>query len=448
MADKTNILLIITDQQTHGAMSCAGNDWLHTPGMDRLSERGTRFTRAYCTFPLCSPVRASHMTGRYPHEVDTPNNLGKHFWAHDIPRESLMGHIFSQAGYRCVWAGKDNPPADGSRDFEVLCSHGDVKVGDRMTEFLQDPGDKPWLASVNFVNPHNICEFARGATLFEGGVGPEPKTEEMPPLPANHAVPPYEPEIIREMQQRGVENHLPRNYTPDHWRRYIWAYYRMVELVDRQVARIVDALDKSGQADNTLVWFMGDHGDGCAAHQWNQKRVFYEEVIRVPTILAGPGVTSGAVNDRLVSTGLDVLPTCCAAAGIPLPADDLEGRSLLELADGEPAQPWRDAVFVESCADPESGGNSEADKRRVGKRNMGRAIVTERWKYSAWKWGHNREQLIDLANDPGEMQNLAVVARHRDTLAEMRRRLHEWTQRTSDPFMVPGYEILSPGSPR
>lgn len=193
---------------------------------------------------------------------------------------------------------------------------------------------------------------------------------------------------------------------------------------------------------------MGDHGDGCAAHQWNQKRVFYEEVIRVPTILAGPGVTSGAVNDRLVSTGLDVLPTCCAAAGIPLPADDLEGRSLLELADGEPAQPWRDAVFVESCADPESGGNSEADKRRVGKRNMGRAIVTERWKYSAWKWGHNREQLIDLANDPGEMQNLAVVARHRDTLAEMRRRLHEWTQRTSDPFMVPGYEILSPGSPR
>jgi arylsulfatase A-like enzyme len=176
--------------------------------------------------------------------------------------------------------------------------------------------------------------------------------------------------------------------------------------------------------------------------------VFYEEVIRVPMILAGPGVPEAKTDDHLVSAGLDVLATFCDTAGIPLPAEDLEGRSLLELCGGEPGTPWRDAVFVENCADPESGGNSESDKRRVGKRNMGRAMVSKRWKYSVWKWGHNREQLIDLENDPGEMQNLAVVSRYGDRLEEMRRRLHEWTQRTGDPFMVPGHEILSPGSVR
>lgn len=440
--DRPNILIVITDQQTAGAMSCVGNEWLETPAMDALAARGTRMDRAYCTYPLCSPARASHMTGRYPHEYDILGNAGKLFWHHDIPREDLLGWHFAQAGYRCVWAGKDMAPSDGSRDFELLCPWGDVQTADHICQFLRGEHDRPFLAVANFVNPHNICEYAREMPLWEGGIGPLPADEDLPPLPANHAVPPYEPEIIREIQQRGLEIYLPRNYTPLQWQRYIWAYYRMVELVDEQVGRITAALDETGLADDTLVVFLSDHGDGCGAHQWNQKMVLYEEVIRVPLILAGPGVQPGRVSGKLASTGLDLVPTCCATAGIPVP-DHLTGRNLLELCrPGEPDD-WRESLVVESALNPEIGGDEKMQKR-----NKGRAVVTERWKYSVWRWGHHREQLVDLQRDPGEMVNLAVSRRYRQQLTDLRQRLHDWCRATNDAFQVPGHEILSPGAKR
>ncbi|MFP4355613.1 MAG: sulfatase [Phycisphaerae bacterium] len=437
-----NILILITDQQTHAAMSCAGNEWLSTPAMDALAQRGTRFQRAYCTYPLCTPARASHMTGRYPHELEIYGNTGKIFWGHDFQNDQQMAGHFARAGYRCVWAGKDTPPADGSRLFEVLCSHGDVKVGDRMTEFLRDPGEKPFLALANFVNPHNICEWAREMPLWEGQFGQPPVESELPLLPANHAIPPYEPEILRVVQKAGMEIYLPRNYTPLQWRRYLWAYYRMVELVDRQIGRITRVLEENGLAQNTLVIFMSDHGDGCAAHRWNQKMTFYEEVIRVPMILAGPGVEAGRSCDGLVSTGLDLLPTCLAAAGVSIPAD-LPGRSILDLCSGSKPSHWREELIVESALNPESGNPA-----RSLKRNVGRCIVTDRYKYSVWKWGHNRQQLVDLEADPGEMVNLAAANRSDDVLEDLRSRLADWCRQTDDAFQVPGHEIFSPGAPR
>ncbi len=442
MTTPTNILIVITDQQTAEAMSCTGNQWLQTPAMDRLAARGTRLTRAYCSYPLCAPARTSHLTGRYPHEYGILGNLGKPFWAAGIPREDLLGYHFSRAGYRCVWAGKDMPPADGSRDFELLCQWGDVQVADHLTAFLRDPGDQPFLGIVNFVNPHNICEWAREMPLWESGIGPVPPDEELPPLPANHGVPPYEPEIIREIQQWGMENFLPRNYTPLQWQRYLWAYYRLIELVDEQIARITDALDETGLAEDTLVIFMADHGDGCGAHQWNQKMVLYEEAIRVPMILAGPGIAPGRISDKLVSTGLDLFPTCCKEAGIPV-ANGLTGRNLLELCGGAEPDDWRDALVVTSALNPEIGND-----QKMQKRNRGRAVLTERWKYSVWSWGQNREQLVDLQTDPGEMVNLAVSCRYAPQRDHLRQRLHDWCRATGDAFQVPGHEILSPGAIR
>ncbi|MFP4055186.1 MAG: sulfatase [Phycisphaerae bacterium] len=442
MANRKNILILITDQQTHRAMSCAGNDWLNTPAMDALARRGTQLTRAYCTYPLCSPARASHMTGKYPHQANVWGNAGKPFWKHEIAREEFLGYPMGQAGYRCVWAGKDMPPADGSRDFELLCRWGDVQTADHLCEFVAGEHDRPFLAVGNFVNPHNICEWARGMPLFEGGIGEMPRDEDLPPLPANFAVPPYEPQIIRKIQQLGLQVFIGQGFDERRWRQYIWAYYRMVEMVDRQVGRVLDVLRESGLEDDTLVMFLSDHGDGCGAHRWNQKMTFYEEVIRVPMILAGPGVAAGARSEALVSTGLDIFPTCCEIAGADLPGD-LPGRSLLDLCDGTTPADWRDELTVESAMNPEI-----LDSAKAHKQNMGRCIVTGRYKYSVWKWGTPREQLVDLQEDPGEMVNLAVVGRYRDLLEQMRGRLYDWTQATDDPFMVPGREILSPGAQR
>jgi arylsulfatase A-like enzyme len=270
-----------------------------------------------------------------------------------------------------------------------------------------------------------------------------PGEDDLPPLPANFAVPPYEPEILREMQKLGVEIYLGRNFTPRRWREYLWAYYRMIEMVDEQIGRILDALDANGLAERTLVVFMSDHGDGCAAHRWNQKQTFYEEVIRVPLILAGPGVQAGRVDDEhLVSTGLDLFPTCCDAAGIEVPTE-LEGRSLLEPAGGSAPSKWRDELVVESAMNPEILDNAHCHKR-----NVGRCVVAGRYKYSVWRWGNVREQLVDLREDPGEMVNLAVVSRYRDVLEDMRGRLDAWCKATDDRFPVPGREILSPGAKR
>ena len=442
MPDRPNILIVLTDQQTHHAMRCAGNEWLRTPAMDRLAARGTRFSRAYCTYPLCSPARASHMTGRYPHEVNVMGNEGKSFWRHDIAREQFMGYHFARAGYRCVWAGKDMAPADGSRDFELLCQWGDVQTADHVCRFLEGPHDKPFLGVVNFVNPHNICEWARSMPLFEGGIGEPPPEKDLPPLPANHGIDPYEPQIIRQIQDLGLQVFIGRTYTPLQWRQYLWAYYRLIELADAQLGRILDALDRTGLADDTLVVFMSDHGDGCASHRWNQKMTFYEEVIRVPLIVAGPSVTAGRVSDRLVSTGLDLLPTCAAAAGVDIPAE-CQGLSLLDLCGGEERPAWRDHLVVESALNPEI-----LDNVKAARANMGRCLVTQRHKYSVWKWGAHREHLVDLEADPGEMVNLAQSSRWHGLRDRMRQMLADWGRATKDPFQVPGHEILSPGAVR
>ncbi len=433
---KSNILVIITDQQTAGAMSCTGNTWLRTPAMDALAARGTRFTRAYCSYPLCSPARGSQMTGRHPHQIGINANEGRFFWKYPIPDQDFLGHRLGRSGYRCVWAGKDMPPADGSREFELLCPWGDAQAAERTADFLAEPGDRPFLAVVNFVNPHNICEYARGAPLPEGPIGEEPALADLPPLPANHAVPPYEPEIVRVMQAQGINVYAGRRFDHDWWRRYLWAYYRLVEKVDSEVGRVLEALDASGRREDTLVWFCSDHGDGCAAHAWNQKQITYEEILRVPTIVAGPGLRAGAEDDRLVAASLDLFPTCCEAAGVPVPAE-VEGRSLLPLARGEEVPDWRKEVVTETALNPERGNDRPA-------RNRGRALITGRWKYSAWRWGRYREQLVDLQEDPGEMVNLAVCRPYAERLAEMRRRLHAWCEATGDEFEVPGYEVGSP----
>ena len=430
-----NILLLITDQQTAHAMSCAGNAWLHTPAMDRLAARGTRFDRAYCAQPLCTPSRAAMFTGCYPHQVDATVNAGKFFWGHDIPLEALMGHHLSRAGYRCVYAGKDMPPADGSRDFELLCGWGDEQTADHLVRFLREDHEQPFLAVGTFVNPHNICEWASGRSMPEGDVGEPPPTLDLPPLPANHAPPPYEPQIIREHQQQGRRIYVRDDFGEENWRRYLWAYYRMVEMVDRQIGRVLDALEQTGLADSTTVIFASDHGDGAAAHQWNQKMVLYEESIRVPLILAGPGIASGQVDHRLVNFGIDCLPTLCDVAGAA-PSEQMEGRSLLSSADGPSG--WRDHIVVQTALNAENGSDNP-------QRNRGRSLIAvDGWKYTVYERGWHRETLVDLNSDPGEMVNLAVCRPYAERMTAMRAALADWCRRTGDPFRVPGHDAPTP----
>jgi arylsulfatase A-like enzyme len=428
MADKLSILFISTDQQFAGAMSCAGNDNLSTPGMDRIAANGTRFDRAYCAHPLCCPARASYVTGLMPHQAGVIAN-GTPIHEALLPR--TIGNVLRGAGYDAALAGKWHVPGCQPEDcgLDVLCPMNDALVPSVSADYFNAERDKPFFLFASFINPHDICQIARNQDLPQGPV-PTAPLDECPSLPENFAIPPYGPEALQMLRSRSPRIYPTLEWSDDDWRHFRYAYYRLCEKVDAEVVRLLDALDASGKADNTIVIFTSDHGDGHGAHHWNQKTALWEEEIRIPMIVSAPGGPGGRVDDRLVSNGLDLMPTLCDYAGADLPSG-LEGLSLRSAVEGGASETWRDELVVETQVNFGDG---------PGGPSFARALVTDQHKYSVYMMGQNREQLVDLQNDPGEMVNLAVESRHRETLSGYRDRLRAWGERTEDPAvkMVPG----------
>ncbi len=433
-AERPNILIIMTDQQFAGAMGCAGNPDVKTPAMDELARKGARFESAYCANPLCVPSRTVMMTGKMPHETGIENNVDAKGGGFATP---LLGRYFADAGYDCGYAGKWHLPLKESRTelhgFGWFAGEGgkcpDAKIPGAVAEFIQRKRKGPFLMVASFINPHDICQWARGEALPQGAIPEAPAPEECPALPANFAIPEHEPDVIRKVQNSSKSVYPSVGWTPEKWRQYRWAYYRLVEMVDGHIGRILTALRASGMAENTLVVFTADHGDGCGAHHWNQKQVLYEEPTRVPFIVGGERFAKAGHVDRdhLVSTGLDLLPTLCDYAGIDTP-EGLRGRSVRPLAEGGAAETWRDYLVSEV----------EFEYQSTVTGIHGRMVRTKQHKYVVYSEGELREQLFDLAADPGEMRNLAVEKDSQALLEEHRALLARWCAETGDTFKVPG----------
>lgn len=430
MPDRPNVLWITTDQQYAGAMSCAGNDYIDTPAMDRLAETGTRFTDAYCANPSCTPSRAGMLTGRMPSTV-----LGDESFVASPYREQSVGNLLGDTGYDCAYAGKwggsDRDAIETEYGFTHLWGKNDLRLPEVCADFFAADRDRPFFLSANFDNPHNICEWSRDYTPPWGAVEDVPD-EEYPPLPPNHAIPPYEPKAVRDFLDRSRYWSAMEGATPTEWREYRHAYYRLIEQADAGIGRILDALAVEGLAENTLVIFTADHGDGHGAHQLIQKILLYEEMVRVPLVVRPPDrPTGGEPCSELVSSGLDLLPTICDYAGVD-PPGDLRGRSLRPLVTGDDPSDWREYVVTET----------------VGPHRDGRMVRTDRYKYVVYHEGRHNEQLTDLDADPGEMVNLAKNASHADVLQAHRDRLLAWCHEMDDAFgaryhsdvpMIPGY---------
>jgi arylsulfatase A-like enzyme len=355
-------------------------------------------------------------------------------------RDQTVGRVLSDAGYTAGYAGKWHVPELAVQDgfgFERLCGFDDTAVVDACSSFLHRDHEDPFLLVASFDDPHNICEWSRDQMLPWGNVDRVP-TEECPTLPANFHPPAFEPAEIRPaIEQNRYVHGAMVDASPEEWRQYRHAYYRLVERVDARIERILDELERAGQYDDTLVVFTSDHGDGNGAHQLKEKTWLYEEQTRVPLIVSPPPAADGdqglgRVDDaHLVSNGLDLLPTLCDYAGVEPPAG-LPGASLRPLVDG--AEPdWREQLVVQTSGPID-----------------GRMLRTDRYKYVVYTHGDHREQLFDLRADPGEMVDLATDADHADVLADHRERLVEWCIETADMFgsfndypavpRVPGYE--------
>ena len=499
IASRPNILVIITDQQQAGMMSCTGNPFVKTPNLDSLARTGVRFERAYVTNPVCSPSRLSLMTGRMPSAIGMECN--EDGADKPVPAEMLraaLGTTFRDAGYQTVYGGKAHLPRPeggkrgedqvGAFGFELLSGDQRGDLAKSCAGFLREKHERPFLMVASFINPHDICFMAISAFAKASGQDtaavtkgqavkkgqdaaavakkasrpqspaaylanalrtPEGISEDeffrryCPPLPANQEVPKDELSTFM-VDKRAFQRYVREKWTDRDWRLHRWAYSRLTEQVDQEIGVVLNALRESGRENDTLVVMTSDHGDQDGAHRLEHKEVLYEEAIRVPFIVSYKGVTKAGAVDRehLISNGLDLIPTLCDFAGIKTPAS-LHGHSVRPLAEGKPVRQWRECVVVENhLARLVHGGDWKYLVGRKAKHADGACgICPARITDKDWD-GKIREMVIDLKTDPGEMVNLAKEQRGQSRLNEGRRLLSQWS-RQNDVVLDDGYAVPS-----
>jgi len=437
--DRPDVLFIMTDQQFADAMSCAmGAKWLKTPAMDSLADSGTLFSRAYSPNPLCMPARNSIFTGRYPHETGvTMNGRAK------IDTEEFlnMGNYFLRAGYETAYFGKwhlcfdsKNSKAHGFQIAKCLYGNGhDGEVGDLSVAYLASQKanqPKPLMTVVSLSNPHDVCQLSRFQKLPSGPVGKPPKPDKCPPVPPNLAPPINETDTMTTLRKgyQGKGSKFPvGDFTDDQWRQLRWGYYRLIEKVDAEIAKVLAALTNSGRDEKTVIIFTSDHGDCAGAHRFNQKTVFYDESTRVPLIIRRKGETAKRVCDKLINTGIDILPTMLDYAGIAIPKK-LPGRSVRPIVMGKPPADWPDHLVIQNHLSQ----TVAVDGIRAAA--QGRMVRTEQYKYCVYDHGTQRESLVDMKNDPLETKNIATDPANKKIIETHRELLLAFAAKHKDPL--------------
>lgn len=423
--ERPNILLIMTDQHQAEALSAAGNKDLHTPNLDKLASNGMLFNNAYVTFPLCTPARSSIFTGKMPHNLGVNSNAKGENIIQPKERELMLAHALKNAGYDCAYGGKwhvhEADMVEGN-GFEMIAPMGDIGLAEKSIDYLKfkKNSDNPFFLTVSFDNPHNICEWARNEPLPYGNVAGV-DLYKTPDLPENHKQAKDFPEVLKIEQNANKKVYPTANYTSDDWRQYRNAYYRLVEKVDVEIGKILDALEDLGLSKNTLIIFTSDHGDGNGSHQWNQKTALIQESVKVPFIVSYKGkIKKGKTNDKLISNGLDLYPTLSSYAHLP-ERSDLLGENLKHVFEGNKDKSKRNYVVSETKFE---------GKQAYG--TTGRTVIGKRYKYVVYNWGKNREQFFDLEKDPLEMNNLIANKEHLKDIDKKRQQLYDWCKQTND----------------
>ena len=367
MNKRPNIVLICTDQQRMDSLACYGNQFVKSPNIDRFAKGATRFTQAFTPWPVCTPARATMWTGVYPHlhgVIDNVYGVEDAFASHSKIKATAIDAIH-QAGYLTAHFGKwhlgDRQPAS----FDIWEESFNSRQGhwiDGLREGIYRP-DQQTNACVRFL------ETQQGGT--------------QPFLMIQSYYPPHDPYTA------------PAKYYEHYRGRGIpfAGYYAAVTALDACTGKILDALDRTGHRENTIVIYFTDHGDTFwYRKEGEHKFVCFDDAIRIPFLVRGPNVVSGAIRDEHIGLQ-DISPTIMDYAGVS-PSPDMHGMSLRPLLEGRTV-PWREGFYVQNITHVSS--------------IVQRCIRTQEWKLIAAENGEH--QLFDLITDPEEELDIFLTPR-------------------------------------
>jgi arylsulfatase len=454
LSKRPNILWICTDQQRYDTIGALGNKYIRTPNLDKLIETGTAFTHAYCQNPICTPSRASFLTGYYPRSIRACTN-GNEKWENAAP---LITKTLADIGYDCALAGKFHLSAahnrieprvdDGYRVFDwshhppdewteganayiewlkskgyhygklkqeqgaiPTALHQTTWCANRAIDFMKEKRSGPWLFSFNCFDPHPPLDPPKEyLDRFD--------IDSMP-------MPPFKASDIEEYDRLRNSFFQSECKKPEarEAKLNIAKYWAMIELIDHNVGRMLKALEETGQRDNTLVIFTSDHGNMIGHHGLMHKGCrFYEGLVRVPLIMSLPGTfKQNMKNDALVEL-VDIAPTLLELSGLPVDRS-MHGKSLMGQLSGHVA-PWehRDRVYATYTNTLTS---SEEDRP-----SYGTMVRTRRYKLASYH-GTGKGQLFDLEKDPGEFVNLWDDPKHQTAKTELLQRSYDITVMTT-----------------
>jgi len=456
-----NVFIFMTDQLRYDACGCFGSKICRTPNLDRLAASGVAFTNAFTTAPVCSPTRASLMTGLYPHQHKILVNIqpitihARNAIADNIPS---LGKTFCNAGYETVYLGKwhlgdeDSVARQGFKtnltpdflaewterrkmrkrkflevDYIKYCIHPNYVLSgisderaDETRVHLQASEAIKWLKKWGEKREKPFFFFYSEPGPHPGYVVPKEyadlyNPDDIPKLPS------YEDDLSGKPYAQHLQSRYTGAWEKDWptWQRAIARYYSYITLIDKQLGRILDTIEELGIRDNTLILFVVDHGDILGEHQLFDKGHFmYDCQIHVPLVMSYPQVLpQGKYCSAQVSI-VDLFPTLAEVIG-EASTFNIEGKSLLSCAQGRVPHDWRDSSFIEYHGNGLSGYYM-------------RCVHTNRYKYVYQPC--DMDELYDLKNDPWELNNLSLDKSSRDLLLEMKKLLFAWMERTGDPL--------------
>ncbi len=436
---RPNVLLIAVDDLNHWIGYTGRNPQAKTPNIDRLSNMGVSFTHAYCAAPLCNPSRTALMSGKRPSTTACYQNADN--WKEYIPPGIGLAATFKSAGYYVAGAGKiyhgstyyrsewddyfdekgfgaeEDESGDKARPrrnpigklegFHTPVAHdlqdsdlADWHIVDYCIEQLAKPHDRPFFLACGVHKPHLPWVVPR-------------KYYEMFPVESIQ-LPPFQPDDLDDVPAGGVRmasSNGDHEFVVEHnrWKYAIQSYLATIAYTDMNMGRLLDALEKSAYANNTIICFWGDHGWHLGEKLHWRKFTLWEEATRAPLIWVAPGVTTpGTLCTRTVDF-MSIYPTLCELAGITVP-NHVEGMSIRRLLDNPQAE-W-----------------DQPGVTTYGYRNH--AVRSEEWRYIQYQEGG--EELYDEVQDPYEWTNQAGSAE----FASRKRELSEFLPAVNTPPRV------------